>query len=207
MKTLVLVDGSSYLYRAFHALPDLRNKHGEPTGAIKGVLGGVLAVGVLAVTFATLPIVGGMQQSGQAGGPGGSRTSRGLARSARWIVVMQFATATPVLYLLGLTAYSFGALVRTDLGYRAENVLAVQIPPQADIRVPGAVAVGLSAGATANSGFVVTGAVGLGYTMGAQWLVLPLAWLLGDVVFWSIFPNRINEVGRTASASTLLRLP
>ncbi len=38
MKTLVLVDGSSYLYRAFHALPDLRNRHGEPTGAIKGVL-------------------------------------------------------------------------------------------------------------------------------------------------------------------------
>ena len=38
MKTLVLVDGSSYLYRAFHALPDLRNKHGEPTGAVKGVL-------------------------------------------------------------------------------------------------------------------------------------------------------------------------
>ena len=38
MKTLLLVDGSSYLYRAFHALPDLRNRHGEPTGAIKGVL-------------------------------------------------------------------------------------------------------------------------------------------------------------------------
>ena len=39
MKKLVLVDGSSYLYRAFHALPDLRNKDGEPTGAIKGVIG------------------------------------------------------------------------------------------------------------------------------------------------------------------------
>ena len=38
MKTLVLVDGSSYLYRAFHALPDLRNRHGEPTGAVRGVL-------------------------------------------------------------------------------------------------------------------------------------------------------------------------
>src|SRR4051812_38320010 len=37
-KTLVLVDGSSYLYRAFHALPDLRNAAGEPTGAIYGVL-------------------------------------------------------------------------------------------------------------------------------------------------------------------------
>ncbi|MEQ1881396.1 MAG: 5'-3' exonuclease H3TH domain-containing protein, partial [Burkholderiales bacterium] len=38
MKTLLLVDGSSYLYRAFHALPDLRNKKGEPTGAVYGVL-------------------------------------------------------------------------------------------------------------------------------------------------------------------------
>ncbi|MES2547030.1 MAG: DNA polymerase I, partial [Pseudomonadota bacterium] len=38
MKTLLLVDGSSYLYRAFHALPDLRNKANEPTGAIRGVL-------------------------------------------------------------------------------------------------------------------------------------------------------------------------
>ena len=38
MKTLLLVDGSSYLYRAFHALPDLRNKASEPTGAMYGVL-------------------------------------------------------------------------------------------------------------------------------------------------------------------------
>ena len=38
MKTLLLVDGSSYLYRAFHALPDLRSPQGDPTGAIYGVL-------------------------------------------------------------------------------------------------------------------------------------------------------------------------
>ncbi len=37
-KTLLLVDGSSYLYRAFHALPDLRNRDGFPTGAIYGVI-------------------------------------------------------------------------------------------------------------------------------------------------------------------------
>jgi DNA polymerase-1 len=37
-KPLVLVDGSSYLYRAFHALPPLTNSRGEPTGAIHGVL-------------------------------------------------------------------------------------------------------------------------------------------------------------------------
>lgn len=35
---LILVDGSSYLYRAFHALPPLTTSKGQPTGAIKGVL-------------------------------------------------------------------------------------------------------------------------------------------------------------------------
>lgn len=41
-KTLLLVDGSSYLYRAFHAMPDLRAKPGDPhspaTGAIRGMI-------------------------------------------------------------------------------------------------------------------------------------------------------------------------
>jgi len=36
--TLLLVDGSSYLYRAYHAMPDLRNPQGEPTGAIYGIV-------------------------------------------------------------------------------------------------------------------------------------------------------------------------
>ena len=35
---LILVDGSSYLYRAFHALPPLTNSKGMPTGAVKGVI-------------------------------------------------------------------------------------------------------------------------------------------------------------------------
>jgi DNA polymerase-1 len=35
---LILVDGSGYLYRAFHALPPLTNSKGEPTGAVLGVL-------------------------------------------------------------------------------------------------------------------------------------------------------------------------
>ena len=38
MKTLLLVDGSSYLYRAFHAMPDLRSPAGEPTGAVYGMI-------------------------------------------------------------------------------------------------------------------------------------------------------------------------
>jgi len=39
MKTLLLVDGTGYLYRAFHAMPDLRTSGGEPTGAIRGFIG------------------------------------------------------------------------------------------------------------------------------------------------------------------------
>ena len=38
IKSLLLVDGSSYLYRAFHALPGLTSPTGQPTGAIYGVL-------------------------------------------------------------------------------------------------------------------------------------------------------------------------
>ncbi len=37
-RKLILVDGSGYLYRAFHALPPLTNSKGEPTGAVLGVL-------------------------------------------------------------------------------------------------------------------------------------------------------------------------
>jgi len=37
-KPLLLVDGSSYLFRAYHALPDLRTSQGAPTGAIRGVI-------------------------------------------------------------------------------------------------------------------------------------------------------------------------
>ena len=37
-KKLVLVDGSSYLFRAYHGLPQLKSPSGHPTGAIYGVL-------------------------------------------------------------------------------------------------------------------------------------------------------------------------
>ena len=38
LPTLLLVDGSSYLYRAYHAMPDLRGPDGVPTGAIHGMV-------------------------------------------------------------------------------------------------------------------------------------------------------------------------
>jgi DNA polymerase-1 len=44
MPKLTLIDGSSYLYRAFHALPPLTNAAGEPTGALFGVVGMLRAI-------------------------------------------------------------------------------------------------------------------------------------------------------------------
>lgn len=66
--------------------------------------------------------------------------------------------------------------------------------------------IGLSGGATANSGFVVTGAVGLGYVYGAKFLLLPIAWLLGDIAFWLFFPEKINEFGRKSKATTIANI-
>ncbi|HEX3663925.1 MAG TPA: hypothetical protein VHU23_01655 [Rhizomicrobium sp.] len=63
--------------------------------------------------------------------------------------------------------------------------------------------IGLSAGTTGNSGFIVTGAVGLGYVGGIHWLMLPISWLLGDLVFWTLFPARLNRLARKARATTL----
>jgi len=63
--------------------------------------------------------------------------------------------------------------------------------------------IGLSAGATGNSGFIVTGAVGLGYSGGVHWLMLPIAWLLGDLVYWALFPAKLNRFAREARATTL----
>ena len=41
-KPLILIDGSSYLHRAFHALPPLVTSDGQPTGAVFGVLNIIL---------------------------------------------------------------------------------------------------------------------------------------------------------------------
>ena len=67
-------------------------------------------------------------------------------------------------------------------------------------------AVGISAGATANSGFIVVGAVGMGYSMGVSSLLYPLAWLLGDLLFWFVFSEKINLKGKAEKAITIPQL-
>jgi len=50
---------------------------------------------------------------------------------------------------------------------------------------------------------VVTAAVGLGYVFGLQWIFLPIAWLLGDLIFWRYFPQRINAFGHRTRVNTI----
>jgi len=61
----------------------------------------------------------------------------------------------------------------------------------------------LSAGATANSGFVLTGAVGLGYAYGLVWLLLPIGWFIGDIIFWIFIAQKINDISRESETVTL----
>lgn len=63
--------------------------------------------------------------------------------------------------------------------------------------------IGLGASTTANSGFIATGSVAVGYAFGLKSLVLAIGWLLGDLVFWYFFPARINSVGRESQATTI----
>ena len=51
---LILVDGSSYLYRAYHAFPPLTNSAGEPTGAMYGVLNMLRSLITVSYTHLTL---------------------------------------------------------------------------------------------------------------------------------------------------------
>src|SRR5262245_2248755 len=108
-------------------------------------------------------------------------------------------TAAEIVFAVTLVA-TFGAagLARVHSRYDGEGGLA-------ELRL-NRWFVGLSAATTANSGFIVTGAVGLGYASGLQWVLLPISWLLGDLLFWYLFPARINDLGRRAQATTLSEL-
>ena len=52
--------------------------------------------------------------------------------------------------------------------------------------------IGLSAGATGNSGFVVTAGVALGYLGGTTYCFLPIFWLVGEMLFWRLFSERLR---------------
>ena len=59
MPRLLLVDISSFFYRAFHALPDLRSPSGEPTGALRGVVSMLNWIGEMPDAAPVLSAAGG----------------------------------------------------------------------------------------------------------------------------------------------------
>lgn len=63
--------------------------------------------------------------------------------------------------------------------------------------------VAIAAASAGNSGFIMTGAVGLGYAYGLKWVLLPLAWFLGDLAFWHSQPSKLNNLARTTDARSI----
>ena len=63
--------------------------------------------------------------------------------------------------------------------------------------------VGLSAGATNFSGALMTARVGFGYTTGLIGLLMILSFILADIIFWNLFPERINRISRTQNSQTV----
>ena len=109
---------------------------------------------------------------------------------------------------LGLASLVFALTLA--LTYGAALLARAQAKPGAEEDLAGRSLnrwlIGLSAGTTGNSGFIVTGAVGLGYAGGVHWLLLPLGWLVGDLVYWSVFPARLNRLARASGAVTVSEL-
>ncbi|MEO1561130.1 MAG: sodium/proline symporter [Cyanobacteria bacterium J06632_19] len=66
--------------------------------------------------------------------------------------------------------------------------------------------IGLSAGATSNSGWIMTGGVGFGYSMGTYSLLMALGYLLGDLTFWSLFPDKISKTSIQQDSQTVPEL-
>ena len=66
--------------------------------------------------------------------------------------------------------------------------------------------IGIGAGAAANSGFIMVGAVGLGYSVGVSTVLYPLGALIGDWLFWQFFPARVHETARLYNCNTVPEL-
>ncbi len=67
----------------------------------------------------------------------------------------------------------------------------------------GKVFVGLSAGATGNSGWIMVGAVGMAYTTGISSLLMVIPCFLGELVFWTFFPDKVNQLSVEQDSQTI----
>jgi len=63
--------------------------------------------------------------------------------------------------------------------------------------------IGLSAGATGNSGWIMIGAVGMAYSMGISALLMVIATFLGELTFWTFFPDKVNKISVAQNSQTI----
>ena len=63
--------------------------------------------------------------------------------------------------------------------------------------------IGLSAGATGNSGWIMVGAVGTAYTIGISSLLIVLPTFLGELVFWTFFSDKVNRLSVEQDSQTI----
>ncbi len=99
-----------------------------------------------------------------------------------------------LIIFLGIGAFAAKFSTNTDSDYLLGN------------RSFGKLFIGLSAGATSNSGWIMTGGVGFGYSMGTYSLLMWLGYLLGDLTFWILFPDKINKISIEQDSQTVPEL-
>jgi len=67
----------------------------------------------------------------------------------------------------------------------------------------GKIFIGLSAGATGNSSWIMIGAVGVAYSTGISSLLIVLPTFLGELVFWTFFPDKVNQLSVEQNSQTV----
>ncbi|MEM9539743.1 MAG: hypothetical protein AAGA60_09545 [Cyanobacteria bacterium P01_E01_bin.42] len=106
----------------------------------------------------------------------------------------------------GITLFSFAIFLVVFLGI---GTLAAKASDDTESdyllgnRSFGKYFIGLSAGATINSGWIVTGAVGFAYSTGVSSLLLIPGVFLGELTFWMLFPDRVNRISRQHNSQTI----
>ncbi|HDN27227.1 MAG TPA: sodium/proline symporter [Thioploca sp.] len=63
--------------------------------------------------------------------------------------------------------------------------------------------IGLSAGATGNSGWIMIAGVGMAYSMGISALLMVIATFLGELTFWTFFPKKVNQISVAQNSQTI----
>ncbi|MDY6786077.1 MAG: sodium/proline symporter [Cyanobacteriota bacterium] len=96
-----------------------------------------------------------------------------------------------VVIFLGIGTLATKAAQNTETDYLLGN------------RSFGKVFIGLSAGATGNSGWIMIGAVGLAYTTGISSLLMVLFSFFGELVFWTFFPDKVNQLSVEQDSQTI----